>query len=342
VIRIVKPHRWIAAAIAVALPLAPAAAQEPAAPAVTIEQLAGQFVADPTLAPTTDHALESTVTPEAAPANLIADPQVQPVAGAYSAWDYETGQAPVMVQQPVNWISGPYLKAGFAIAMGDDLLESQDGGYTISGGYRMPLSPALDERLFLDLGGSYLSAFGRTRRTFDVIETVRNPAGVVQPDQSDVFSDAFESTLKEIRRAGANLALGWYWGNTLDNRTSDPQLRVATRIGGRLSHVHGVFREQSNLPANLDLNPGDMLTDDGVGGFVGNTRSIETLANYKTDTVGGLFLGTEIILLARDTTVGSTAWTLDGEFANDWIEFDGWGRGSLGTASISLGFMLSR
>jgi len=53
-------------------------------------------------------------------------------------------------------------------------------------------------------------------------------------------------------------------------------------------------------------------------------------------------VGAEAILLDRNYSFGHVQWTLDGELANDWMEFEGFERGSLGTASLTLGFMLSR
>ncbi len=224
------------------------------------------------------------------------------------------GAAPVMARQPINWISGPYLKGGVAMAVGESLIESQDAGFTVNFGYRQPLMPALDERLFLDFGGSYLSAYGESSRVVPGLGTI---AGV----QTNV-PDAFRATLDEIQRAGVHMSLGWYWGDIFDVRSGDPQFRLATRLGGRWSHVRGQFDNEVlvNIPIGATLE----------------TRYQET------DTAGGLFVGAELILLNRDTAAGTATWLIDGEFANDWIEFTGWDTGSLGTASIMLGFMLSR
>jgi hypothetical protein len=52
--------------------------------------------------------------------------------------------------------------------------------------------------------------------------------------------------------------------------------------------------------------------------------------------------GTEAILLKRSYSTCNVLWTADVEFANDWIEFGGFDSGSLGTASLMTGIMLSR
>ena len=52
--------------------------------------------------------------------------------------------------------------------------------------------------------------------------------------------------------------------------------------------------------------------------------------------------GTEAILLNRQTQFGHFQWTVDGEFANDWINIGDIWDGSLGTASVMMGFFFSR
>jgi hypothetical protein len=256
---------------------------------------------------------------------MMVDPAVRPAANmaqyGYLASEFEPGPGPVSVAQPAAWISGPYLKAGPTTAVGGDLFgDRRDVGYTIAGGYRVPFGPAFDERMFLDFGGSYLSAYGReTRPIPGTISTLLN--GQVIDTEED--PDLFNSTLKEAKRATVNAAFGWYWGDPIDVRSGDPQWRIGTRFGGRYGHIRGRFDEVA------------------VGTPAANERFTFDYYN-RTDTIGGLFVGAEAILLARDTRIGSTALTIDGELANDWIEFGAWGRGSLTTASVTLGFMLSR
>jgi hypothetical protein len=94
-------------------------------------------------------------------------------------------------------------------------------------------------------------------------------------------------------------------------------------VGGRWTHVRGRFED---IPLTFPPEQAT-ITNPDYG---------------KTCTAGGLFVGTEAILLRRNTSIGSVAWTIDAEFANDWVEFEEFHRGSLGTASIMFGFMLSR
>ncbi|HMP07273.1 MAG TPA: hypothetical protein PJ982_13050, partial [Lacipirellulaceae bacterium] len=257
----------------------------------------------------------------AAAQRTIIDPAVRPAqAELVSDLAYAPQGQPVLLAQPVNWISGPYLKPGFAMALGGDLLGDAEGGYAVSGGYRVPWGPAFDERLFLDFGGSYLSAYGTETRA--IAGTSTTIVGGVVVD-SEVEADLFDSTLREIKRGTVHAAIGWYWGDPIDVRSDDPQLRFATRLGGRWGHVRGRFEEV----ANRAPGPNEVLTYNYYG---------------KTDTIGGLYVGAEAVLLTRNTAAGSIAWTLDAELANDWIEFGGWDRGSLGTAAITLGVMLSR
>ena len=64
-------------------------------------------------------------------------------------------------------------------------------------------------------------------------------------------------------------------------------------------------------------------------------------SNSRTDTSGGLYVNTQVILLRRNVGSGIMQLTVDGEFAHDWIDLDGFKNGGLGTASILFGFLLS-
>lgn len=256
----------------------------------------------------------------------IVEPVINPVVGAYGP-ELDHGGPPVIDGQPVNWISGPYFKAGVALGFTDDLLDNPESGYTITGGFRQPLSPALDERLFLDLGGSYLSAFGATTQAKSGVETTLNAAGNVV----NIRNVNFTETLDEIQRAGVHFALGWYWGDVIDRRSDDPQLRFATRFGGRIAHTKGQFSDTRNdVPV--------------LGGFPipPNSRTI-TIADHDTsDTTEGAFAGLELLLLNRDFSGGSVQLVLDSEYSYEFVDFSGWGSGSLGVATITTGFMFSR
>jgi hypothetical protein len=243
---------------------------------------------------------------------LAVEPSPSPLEMDYSGQPYAYDAHPVVA--PVNWISGPYFKSGVDWVIGDDVLQNQKTGYTISGGYRQALAPALaGDRAFFDVGGSYLSAFG---------DTTRHTDGRQRTVLGTIVDDAFLTTMNEIRRGSAHLALGWYWGPALDDRSSDPQVRIATRFGGRLGHMRGVFHDVR-------------VKDPILGGTMATTYG-------DTDTFGGLFFGAEAILLRRYSPLGHIQLTLDSEYANDWVRFDGFESGSLGTASLMLGFMLSR
>jgi hypothetical protein len=242
------------------------------------------------------------------------DPAVT-TGGVYGPELEHDGHVPIRSSQPINWISGPYVKAGPATAIGGGIIGDHEAGWTISGGYRQPMSPALDERLFLDMGGSYMSVFG---------ERTLNTSAFVTPAVGDQFvvQNAFSTLLDEVQRAGVHAAFGWYWGAPIDVRSNDPQLRIATRLGGRWSHIIGQFTD-----TQLIAPP------------AGATQR----TNYcNSDTAGGLYVGTEVMLLNRDWAGGSVQWTLDAEIANDWIDFEGFESGSLGTATIMLGWMYSR
>lgn len=226
--------------------------------------------------------------------------------------------------RPVNWISGPYLRGGVNFVLGEDLFDvDQKAGYGISGGFRQALGPEIGgDRMFFDLGGSYQDAYGEATPVNVGGRRITTVAGVVVQDV--VVPDAFATTLEELRRASVHASIGWYWGSPVDNRGDDPQLRFATRLGGRVGHVRGGY------------------TDALIIAPPAANQTIDPVYYQKTDTYGGLFVGTEAILLQRQFTFGHFQWTVDGEFANDWINIGNIWDGSLGTASVMTGFMLSR
>lgn len=219
---------------------------------------------------------------------------------------------------PVSWISGPYLRYGVDFVIGEGVLEGgQKLGWGINGGFRQAFAPGLAPgNMFFDLGGGYLSAVGNTHRLTPGLQTneITNATSTV--------ANAYSVNLTEVKRAGVNLALGWYWGDAVDCRADDPRLRFATRFGGRFGSVRGRFLERRVIEP------------------VANSTMKSTYLN--TDTFGGLFVGTEAILLKRTYSTCNVLWTADVEFANDWIEFGGFDSGSLGTASLMTGIMLSR
>jgi hypothetical protein len=215
---------------------------------------------------------------------------------------------------PVGWISGPYLRAGTAALLSGGILdENQTPGYTISGGYRQPFGPFAPENLFLDLGGSYMSVFGETQRFVSGRQVDFN-------GDVTITNNFFFSTLNEVQRSSVHLALGWYWGDPIDSPANDPQYRLATRIGGRAGSVRGKFTDVEDTTLFGDATP----------------------FYEKTDVFGGVLLGAEAILLFQRGQNCDVKMTLDAEFANDWISFTNYTSGNLTTASLTLGFMLSR
>ena len=263
----------------------------------------------------------------AAPSSgILVDPAVKPaqaVFAGYSVGDgYEAND--LGPTRPVNWISGPYLRGGVNFVLSDDIFDvEQETGYGISGGFRQPLGPEIGgDRWFFDLGGSYQDSYGEATPINVGGRRITTVAGVVVQDI--VIPNAFAVTLEELRRGSLHTSLGWYWGPPLDNRSDDPQLRFATRLGGRVGHVRGGYQN------DLIIAP------------PAANQTIDPVYYQKTDTYGGLFVGTEAILLSRQFSFGHFQWTVDGEFANDWINIGNIWDGNLGTASVMMGFMLSR
>ena len=153
----------------------------------------------------------------------------------------------------------------------------------ISGGVRQPIGRSFGStNAFLDLGGSYLSAFGNLVR--DVPGEELDFQGV----SVGIVDDAFRSTLTEVRRGGAHCGLGCYWGSPLDDRSSDPQVRFATTLGGRLSHVRGKFLDEQQV-------------------VIPQLITIRTIYS-RTDTTGGIYFNAQAILLRRNFGLGDMQW----------------------------------
>ena len=255
---------------------------------------------------------------------LLVDPAVTPAQAVDGMGEeYETSN--LSQTRPVSWISGPYLRSGVNFVIGDDIFDvKQETGWGISGGFRQPLGPELaSDRFFFDLGGSYQNSQGETTAKLFDSRRITELQGVVI--QTVDVPNAFSVKLDELRRGSVHSAIGWYWGEPLDQRGADPQVRIATRVGGRVGHVRGSFQKTLLAPPPN-----------------ANQRYERPLFE-ETDTYGGLYIGTEAILLNRQTIYGLFQWTLDGEFANDWIDLANFrDDASLGTASVMMGFMLSR
>ena len=227
--------------------------------------------------------------------------------------------------QTVGWLSGPYFKAGITHVLGDGFLdEDSQVSYMISLGGRQALGPGLGgRRLFFDVGGSYLSALGETTRN------VRGNQVVTQNNVQTVtiVDNAYSVTLEEIRRVGGHAGLGFYFGDMLDDRCADPQLRFGMVVGGRLSHIHGVFNSQQLIPPPVVVPP---------------ATSTSTALNAKNDTAGGMYVDLEALLLKRNSPLGDLQWTVDLEFAHDWIDFSNFEQRGLATGALLFGFTLMR
>jgi hypothetical protein len=294
-------------------------------PALAAAQSPGAF--DSQTAPATDPLLG-----EAPSGQLLLE--AEPIAEAVvpstpydASYDFEN-QAPPTVR-PVNWISGPYLRSGVNFVLGEGIFDQQqDVGWGISGGFRQPLGPEIGgDRFFFDLGGSYQESRGvATPVNIQGTQLTRVNGVVID---ADFLPTAFSATLEELRRGSVHAALGWFWGDGLDNRSWDPQIRVATRVGGRVGHARGGFDIDQHIFAPAPPNDATTIT---------LTRDYFN----RSDTYGGLFVGTEAILLQRQYSFGHVQWTVDGEFAQDWINIGNVWKDSLGTASVMMGFMLSR
>lgn len=258
-----------------------------------------------------------------APADALLLGGADATVGTY-ATDSGFPEAGVATVRPVNWISGPYLRGGVNFVLGDSLFDAeQETGYGISGGWRQPLGPEIGgDRFFFDLGGSYQESAGAASPVSIGGREILTLAGVVLSDT--IVPNAFATSLEEVRRGSLHAAIGWFWGAGIDNASMDPQIRIATRFGGRVGHARGGF------------------TDALIVAPPGPNETIDPVYYNKTDTYGGLFVGTEAILLQRQYSFGHFQWTVDGEFANDWINIGNVWEGSLGTASVMMGFMLSR
>jgi hypothetical protein len=217
---------------------------------------------------------------------------------------------------------------GGAFVLNKGVLDTTNNGYTISGGFRQPLGPAAPPNTFFDLGLSYLAAYGNTTRLLPATFVYTN-AFTGDIIETRFVADAFRVTLDEVRRAGVHAALGWYWGEPFDNVSTDPQLRVALRAGGRWGHIHG----SSDGPDVLLIHPFDNNAA---------TNDAALVSHDQNDNTAGVFIGVESILLYRPSRLGDVKLTLDAEFANDWVNFTGFESGNLTTASIMLGAMFSR
>jgi hypothetical protein len=179
--------------------------------------------------------------------------------------------------------------------------------------------------LFLDFGGSYLSAYGRGD-PLTIGGFITRGAGT--PQRVNEFMDL---TLEEISRAGVHAAVGWFYEVS---PTPDESRLMTMRVGGRLSHIHGHFREDASDALQA-------LIDTAVA--AGQTISLANdPAISKTDTAPGIFLGLELDHTRYLTGGATVSLLVDGEFASDWIDLRNYADSAMVTATLMFGISLSR
>lgn len=220
-----------------------------------------------------------------------------------------------------------YVKGGPTLPLGDGFFS--DGvsvGYQIAGGVRQPILPG-HESVFLDFGGSFLSAQG-SDRTITVSGDIANRTGVPLA----VRQSFMNLTLSEIRRAGAQAAVGWYAYQDY-RQECDGVIRsvVSARIGGRLSHIHSVYEQrptallQQYINAN-NLQNAELVKSDGIA----------------NDTALGIFGGCEMSFSRPIANAAELSFLVDTELANDWIDLENYKQAGLPTASFMIGLAISR
>ena len=220
---------------------------------------------------------------------------------------------------------GMYLKAGPSFQMSKGLFE--DGtkvGYEIAFGGRELWVP-YNRKVFMDLGFSYLSAFGRGRpKTISgVIE--RSTLG---PQRLDDFQDM---TLTEVSRASIHTGLGWFHDFS---EVPEVSRLLTCRFGSRLSHIHGHFRETPTEDLEAAIEVAELL---GEAFTLANDQEFS-----KTDTAWGIYTGIELSHTYYTSSGATLAFLVDGEFAADWIDFKNYADDRLVTATVLFGLSVNR
>ena len=220
-----------------------------------------------------------------------------------------------------------YVKAGPTLPLGDGFFgDDVSVGYQIAGGVRQPILPG-HESVFLDFGGSFLSAQG-SDRTITVSGNIADRTGVPLA----VRQNFMNLTLSEIRRASAQAAVGWYAYQDY-RQECDGVMRsvISARIGGRLSHIHSIYEQQPTaglqqyINAN-NLQNAELVKEHGIG----------------NDTAPGIFGGCEMAFSRPMANAAELSFLVDTELANDWIDLEGYKQAGLPTASFMIGLAISR
>ena len=138
-------------------------------------------------------------------------------------------------------------------------------------------------------------------------------------------------TLEEISRAGLHAAIGWFYDVS---PTPDDSRLITVRAGGRLSHIHGHFREDATDALQTVI---DTAVAAGQTFSLANDPAIS-----KTDTAPGIFLGVELDHTRYLTPGATISFLVDGEFASDWIDLRNYADSAMVTATLMFGVSLSR
>ena len=138
-------------------------------------------------------------------------------------------------------------------------------------------------------------------------------------------------TLDEISRGSVHAALGWYY-----DFSEVPEISrlVTMRFGGRLSHIHGHFRQDPTEALQSAIDTANLL---GISFTLANDQLIS-----KTDTAPGIFGGIELLNTRRVARGATFSFMIDSEFASDWINLKGYADGSLVTATLMFGLSVNR
>lgn len=175
---------------------------------------------------------------------------------------------------------------------------------------------------FNELGGAYLQNDGTNNPVtvagafFD--GTTPLPPGLLAVTPIDNYA---EVTLRRLRRFSGFGALGCYFRPDCWNHPGRHDVRIGSRIGGRLGHAHADFRQE--IDPIVSALAGLHVLGGGNPTFFGSAPNLST-----SDTYWGMFTsigwyGTWYNLpigTCRPTTLGLGA---ELEFNHEWLEIKG-------------------
>lgn len=230
-----------------------------------------------------------------------------------------------------------YLKSGPVFSIANGPFESTNLGWSIASGLRQPILPPFGGGyVFCDIGGSYLSVTGR-----DEGQPTAGNLLIISPDPfvppaPVPLDNLVEAELREIRRGSFDVAIGFHGNPPRFNAATGSLFQWMVRGGGRVGHIHGVFRERLSAEAQAQI----AMLPPGFG--------FDATPNFsKNDTFGGMFVGfgSGITFASVDTLVfGPLDITLgtEAEFSYDWIDFRNYQDTGLGTAALLFNITISR